>query len=59
MDNPGSILVKIFGCFAVRVYHSSIYVIVMENVFSGFDVQKMYDLKVRNLFFLVDSNLSF
>lgn len=46
MDNPGSILVKILGCFEVKVYQSSIFVIVMENVFANFDVQKIYDLKV-------------
>eukprot|EP01127_Copromyxa_protea_P017902 TRINITY_DN5526_c0_g1_i1.p1 TRINITY_DN5526_c0_g1~~TRINITY_DN5526_c0_g1_i1.p1 ORF type:complete len:704 (+),score=82.04 TRINITY_DN5526_c0_g1_i1:39-2150(+) len=45
MDNPHSLIVRILGCFEVQVFRSSLYVLVMENVFQGFNIQKIYDLK--------------
>jgi len=42
---PESLLMRILGGYKIELFHTSIYVIVMDNIFCGLSIKESYDLK--------------
>lgn len=48
LENPEALINRVVGMHSLRVYHQTMYFVVMENLFlSPLTIHETYDLKVR------------